>query len=62
MSCGIGSPKQLFRVQGKRKGPMLPHGLQTLGGGALEKSVAINVASDNDNVGSLYEEFLNQMG
>jgi len=32
MSCGISSPKQLFRVKQRRKGPMLPNGLQTLGG------------------------------
>lgn len=33
MSCGIESPKQLFRVERRWKGPMLPNGLQTLGGG-----------------------------
>jgi len=33
MSCGIGSPKQLFRVQQQRKGPLRPHGPHALGGG-----------------------------
>lgn len=35
MSCGIESPKQLFRVERRWKGPMLPNGLQTLGGDGL---------------------------
>ena len=35
MSCGIGvsRPRQLFRFNAMRKGPLLPHGLTTLGGG-----------------------------
>ena len=39
MSCGICSPKQLFRVEQTRKGPLLPHGLQTLGGDGLPSAL-----------------------
>jgi hypothetical protein len=41
MSCGISSPKQLFRLMTKRKGPLLPIGLQTIGGDGLPSAIAL---------------------
>ncbi|OUL64660.1 hypothetical protein HK16_03050 [Acetobacter senegalensis] len=51
MSCGIESPKQLFRVERRWKGPMLPNGLQILGGDGLPSTAHFRT-SPTDRGGS----------